>query len=141
MVRAGLIPPAPEEMRGMELNVEFVSMLAQAQRAIGTNGVDRFIGSLGVISQMKPDVLDKLNADNWVDAYSDMLGVDPRLIVPGDQVAILREARNQAMAAKEQQEMMLQQATAVNKLGNTPSSGNVLSDAVNMFSGYSAPTA
>lgn len=141
MVRAGLIPPAPEEMRGMELNVEFVSMLAQAQRAIGTNGVDRFIGSLGVVAQMKPDVLDKLNADNWVDAYSDMLGVDPRLIVPGEEVAILRDARNQAMAAKEQQEMMVQQATAVNKLGNTPSGGNVLSDAVNMFSGYSAPTA
>ena len=31
---------APEEMQGMELNVEFVSMLAQAQRAIGTNSID-----------------------------------------------------------------------------------------------------
>jgi hypothetical protein len=140
MVRAGLLPPAPPEMQGMELNIEFVSMLAQAQRAIGTNGVDRFVGSLGVVAQMKPDVMDKFNADNWVDAYSDMLGVDPRLIVPGEQVAILRDARNQAMAAKEQAAAMEQQANVVSKLSNSPTdTPNVLNSAVDMFSGYSAP--
>jgi hypothetical protein len=31
----------------MPLNVEFVSMLAQAQKAIGTNSIDRFVGNLG----------------------------------------------------------------------------------------------
>lgn len=40
MLQAGIVPPAPEELQGMDLNVEFVSMLAQAQRAIGTNSVD-----------------------------------------------------------------------------------------------------
>jgi hypothetical protein len=140
MARAGLLPPAPPEMQGIELNIEFVSMLAQAQRAIGTNGVDRFVGSLGVVAQMKPDVMDKFNADNWVDAYSDMLGVDPRLIVPGEQVAILRDARNQAMAAKEQAAAMEQQANVVSKLSNSPTdTPNVLNSAVDMFSGYSAP--
>ena len=56
MIDAGIVPPAPPELQGMDLNVEFVSMLAQAQRAIGTNSVDRFVGNLGAIAQMKPDV-------------------------------------------------------------------------------------
>lgn len=140
MVRAGLLPPAPEEMQGMDLNVEFTSMLAQAQRAIGTSGVDRFVGSLGVIAQMKPDVLDKLNSDAWADSYADMLGVDPRLIVPGEQVAILRNARNEAAAAKEQMEAaQVQSKTASNLAAAKLDQPSVLSQAVNMFSGYSSP--
>ena len=124
----------------MDLNVEFTSMLAQAQRAIGTSGVDRFVGSLGVIAQMKPDVLDKLNSDAWADSYADMLGVDPRLIVPGEQVAILRNARNEAAAAKEQMEAaQVQSKTASNLAAAKLDQPSVLSQAVNMFSGYSSP--
>jgi hypothetical protein len=96
MVEAGIVPPAPQEMQGMELNVEFVSMLAQAQRAIATNSVDRFVGNLGAVAQLKPEVLDKLDADRWADAYADMLGIDPELIVPGDKVALIRQARAEA---------------------------------------------
>ena len=87
MVENNLIPPAPPELQGMELNVEFVSMLAQAQRAIGTNSIDRYVNSMGLVAQMKPEVLDKFDADSWSDEYADMLGVDPSLIIPGQQVA------------------------------------------------------
>ncbi|MHB1371260.1 MAG: portal protein, partial [Pseudomonadaceae bacterium] len=50
MVEANIVPPPPQELQGMELNVEFVSMLAQAQRAIATNSVDRFVGNLGAVA-------------------------------------------------------------------------------------------
>jgi len=143
MVKAGLVPPAPEEMQGLDLNVEFVSMLAQAQRAIGVNGVDRLVSNLGVVAQMKPEVLDKFDADQWADAYADMLGVDPKLIVASEQVTMLRQARNEAMAAKEQAAMMQQQAATASSLARTPTGGepNALNDIVNMFSGYSSPSA
>ena len=109
MLTAGMIPPAPQELQGMDLNIEFVSMLAQAQRAIGTNAVDRFVGNLGAIAQMKPDILDKFDQDQWADVYADMLGVDPSLIVADKDVALLRDARNRALAAKEQAAVMQQQ--------------------------------
>ncbi len=142
MVQANILPPAPPEMQGMELNVEFVSMLAQAQRAIGTNSVDRFVGSLGAVAQMRPEVLDKFDADQWVDAYSDMLGVDPKLIVANDQVAVVRQARNQAMAAKEQSEVMEQTSNTVKNLAQAPTNQpTALRDVMNMFSGYQSPSA
>ena len=138
MVEAGLVPPAPEELQGMELNVEFVSMLAQAQRAIGTNSVDRYVNSMGMVAQMKPDVLDKFDSDAWADGYADMLGVDPTLIVAGPQVAKIRQARAQAQQAAAQQEAQNQAAENMSKLGKVDA-GNAM-DMINQFSGYNSPS-
>lgn len=141
MLQSGVIPPAPEELQGMDLNVEFVSMLAQAQRAIGTNAVDRFVGNLGQIATMKPDILDKFDSDQWADIYADMLGVDPSLIVADKEVAMLRQARNQAMAAKEQAAAMEQQSKTVRNMATAPTGQqNALTDVINMFSGYGSPS-
>tara|TARA_R100000388_G_scaffold81125_1_gene59767 strand:- start:1348 stop:3021 length:1674 start_codon:yes stop_codon:yes gene_type:complete len=138
MVEAGLVPPAPEELQGMELNVEFVSMLAQAQRAIGTNSVDRYVNSMGMVAQMKPDVLDKFDSDAWADGYADMLGVDPSLIVAAPQVAKIRQARAQAQQAAAQQEAQNQAAENMSKLGKVDA-GNAM-DMINQFSGYNSPS-
>lgn len=142
MVEANLIPPPPPELQGMELNVEFVSMLAQAQRAIGTNSIDRFVGNLGAVAQYKPDVLDKFDADQWVDSYSDMLGVDPKLIVASDKVAIVRQARDQAQAAQSQMAALEQQSKITKNLAGSPTGGqpNALMDIMGQFSGYNSPT-
>jgi hypothetical protein len=137
MVAAGALPPAPQELQGMDLNVEFVSMLAQAQRAIGTNAVDRFVGNLGAIARMKPDILDKFDQDQWADVYADMLGVDPSLIIADKEVAVLRDARNQAMAAKEQAAAMQQTSQSVKNMAQAPTGNqNALTDVMSMFSGY-----
>ncbi len=137
IVRAGLLPPPPEEMQGSELRVEFVSMLAQAQRAVATNSVDRFVGNLGVVAQMKPDVLDKFNADEWADAYADMLGVDPSLVVPDQQVALIRQQRAQAQAAAAMAQQANMAADTAQKLGQVNTGGdNLASDVISMFSGY-----
>jgi hypothetical protein len=140
MVEANVLPPPPQELQGMELNVEFVSMLAQAQRAIGTNSVDRFVGNLGVVAQIKPDVLDKFNADEWADAYSDMLGVDPKMIVANENVAMIREARNAAAAERAQQEQLMQSAVAAKDLAAAKTAEpSALTNVIDMFSGYNTP--
>lgn len=141
MLEAGIIPQPPEELQGMDISVEFVSMLAQAQRAIATNGIDRFVGNLGAVAGFKPDVLDKFDSDAWADAYSDMLGVDPNLIVANDKVAMIRDARAKAQAAQAQAAMMQQAAATSKDLAQAPTGGdNALSDITNMFSGYGSPS-
>ena len=121
----------------MDLNVEYVSMLAQAQRAVATNGVDRFVGNLGAVAQYKPDVLDKFDADKWADAYADMLGIDPDLIVPSDQVALIRNQRAQAAAKQQQVEQMNQASTTVRNLAAAKTGeDSALNDVMGMFSGY-----
>jgi len=142
MLEAGIVPPPPEELQGVDISVEFVSMLAQAQRAIATNGIDRFVGNLGAVAGFKPDVLDKFNSDEWADAYSDMLGVDPKLIIPNDKVALIRQERAKAQAAAAQAQAMQQGAQTARDLSQADTSGqNGLTDVMNMFSGYNSPSA
>ena len=139
LLAGGALPPPPPELHGQDLNIELVSMLAQAQRAIATNGIDRFVGSLGQIASFKPEVLDKFDADEWVEAYSDMLGVEPEIIVPADKVAIIRQQRAQQQAAAQHSAMLNEQADTAQKLANAPTQGggsNALNDVMGMYSGY-----
>ena len=140
MVEANLLPPPPPELQGMDLSIEFVSMLAQAQRAIGTNSVDRFVGNLGNVAQFKPDVLDKFDSDEWADAYSDMLGVDPKMIVANDKVAIVRAQRAQAQQQAATMEQMSQSAiTQKNLAAAKTTEPSALTNVIDMYSGYNTP--
>jgi hypothetical protein len=143
MSQAGILPPPPPELEGVELDVEFISTLAQAQRAIATNGLDRFLIGLGGVAQMKPDVLDKFDADKWADVYSDALGVDPALILAGDKVALVRQQRAEAEAQAQASALAQQQADAAAKLGTVSTQGgasNAATDILNLFSGYGSPS-
>jgi hypothetical protein len=141
MIEAGIVPPAPEAIQGINLNVEYVSMLAQAQRAVGTNSIDRFVGTLGQVAQYKPEVLDKLDTDKWADSYADMLGVDPELIVQKEQVDLIRQQRAQAQAKQAQLDQLNQASQTAKNLGQTPTTGqNAMTDVINMFSGYNSPS-
>jgi len=141
MVEAGIVPPPPPELQNMDINVEFVSMLAQAQRAVATNGVDRFVGNLGAVAGFKPDVLDKFDADKWADEYSEMLGINPELIVPSDKVAMIRNQRAEQAQVAQRAALMNQTADTANKLAGANTGGqNALTDVMGMFSGYNSPS-
>lgn len=139
LLRAGKLPPLPPDLMGQELEVEFVSAIAQAQQAVGTHASDRFVMALGAVAALpgKEQVLDKFDEDEWADRYSQQLGVDPHLIVATPQVAAVRQARAQAMAAKEQVAVMEQAGSAAKNLAAAPTSGDptALTD---LFQGYSA---
>lgn len=137
MMESGVLPPPPEELQGQALNVEFVSMLAQAQRAVGTNSIDRFVMNLGAVAQVKPEVLDKFDSDKWAEIYSDILGVDPQLIIPDDKVALIRQQRQQAAQAQQQMAMLQQGAdTAKNLAAAKTDQPSALTDITRQFSGY-----
>ena len=134
LVEAGALPPAPPELHNQMLQVVYTSVLAQAQRAVSTNGIDRFVGNLGQIAAFAPGVLDKFDSDQWADVYSDAIGVDPSLIVAGPQVAILRQQRAQQQQQAAEAEQMMQASQTAKNLGQTPTTGgNAASDVMNLF--------
>lgn len=110
-----LIPPAPLELQGDRLDIEFSSMLAQSQRAVDINNVDRFISSMQAVGATSPDILDRLNPDGLVDTYADRLAVDPRVLRSREEAQEIRVQRQQQM----QQQLEAEQAQA---MGNTASS-------------------
>ena len=119
MVEARILPPPPPELQGMDLQVEFIGVLAQAQRAVGIGGADRLIGTIASIAQLKPEALDKLNVDAIIDDYADMLGVNPEYIVANEDVAVVREARQQQAQAQAQMAAMQPMADAAKTASET----------------------
>jgi hypothetical protein len=140
MVKTNILPPPPPEMQGVDLQVDFISILAQAQRAIATNGLDRFTGSMINLAVVKPEVLDKFDGDKWADIYSDALGIDPSLIIAGEQVAKVRQQRAQAQAKAEQAAQVNQAADTAQKGAQAAvamqGAGVAPQDLMNQFSGY-----
>ena len=136
LLSAGLLPPPPEELQGHNLNIEYVSMLSQAQKAVSTNSIDRFVGNLGQIAQLRPDVLDKFDPDHWADLYSDKLGIDPKLILPGEQVAMVRQQRAQQQQQAQQQEALMNASQTAKNLGQTSTlPGTASGDLLNKMQG------
>jgi hypothetical protein len=106
------LPPAPPELQGRDLQIEYISILAQAQKAVATGSIERTAAFIGNLAAVKPDILDKLDADEAVDQYADMVGSPPSIIVPDDKVKAIRESRAQAQQAAQQAEMAATMAPA-----------------------------
>ena len=112
----GILPEPPEALRDQQLEVRYISSLAQAQRAVATQSIDRVWNFASRVAQVKPDVLDKLNADWSVEEYARVTGVNPEALVGDDEVDQVREARAQAQQAEAQANVDQQEASAANQL-------------------------
>lgn len=110
MARKNLLPPPPDVLQGMPLKIEYISVMAQAQKSIGLSSLSSTVGFIGQLAQVKPEALDKLDTDQAIDAFAEMSGVSPTVIVPQEQVNQLREER--AQQQQQQQAMAMGMAAA-----------------------------
>jgi hypothetical protein len=136
---AGILPEAPPELQGVDLNVQFISVLAQAQRAVAAQGVDRLLGTVGQLAALKPEVLDKVDFDQVVDDYGEMYGVNPKIIVADEVVAQNRAQRAQQMAAQQAAAAAPQMVDSAKTASEINTQG--LQDVMNGLMGYNTPSA
>lgn len=121
MARKGMIPPAPREAGHLKLKVEFVSILAQAQKLLDVQPVERFIQFIGQLAQLKgPEALDKIKTDKMIDRQAVNLGVPADLVADDDEVQKIRDAREQEQKTQQQAQSMLTAADAAKNLGKVP---------------------
>lgn len=112
MARAGILPPAPPEIQGQDLTVEYISTMAQAMKLTGISGVERLAAFTTQIAQIKPTVLDLFDADEAVTTMADMLGTPPKLLNNEKEVNSIRAQRNR-------QESMASSAAMANSMADT----------------------
>lgn len=124
MERAELIPEPPSELHGVKLKVEYISIMAQAQKLVGVVGQDRFLQSTGMLMQMDPGVAAKVDFDQVIDNYGEMLGVDPRIIRSTDEANAMRQQAAQAQQAQLQADQAVKMAQTAKLASETPLSGD-----------------
>lgn len=130
MDNMGLLPPAPPEIQGLETTVEYISVLAQAQRLSGTVAVEQLVGFVGTLASTVPEVLDKLDADQAVDEYAEMLGTPTGIVRSDDDVEDLRAAREELQRQQAALEQASIAAQGAKTMSETPLGENSALDVV-----------
>ena len=98
MSKQGYLPEAPEAMRSSDIKVDFVSVMARAQRSAETALIEKFLTMIQGISQTHPEVLQKINILEVVDTLASSVGMDPRFLKDNKEVeAAIQAAKQQAM--------------------------------------------
>jgi hypothetical protein len=128
MERRHIAPVPPREIQGMELKVEFISILAQAMKLMYTQGKERFVAFTGQLASIAAahgqegpaQVLDNVNLDSLHRSYADDLGLDPDVLNDEETVQQQRQARAQASQEQAQRQAVLDAAEAAKSLGKTP---------------------
>ena len=105
MVRKNMLPPPPDVMQGMPLRIEYISVMAQAQKSIGLSSLSSTVGFIGQLAQFKPEALDKLDVDQAIDSFADMSGTSATVVLPQEQVNQIRQQRAQQQQAAQAMQM------------------------------------
>ena len=118
-LRQRLLPPPPPELQGMELKVEYISVMAQAQKMLGVSSVERFTQFVGGLAQVDQGVLRKIKADQIVDVYGEMLSVPPSIVRTDEEVQQIIQAEQAQQMQQMQMQQQMQAVDMAKKLSET----------------------
>lgn len=126
MERQGEIPPPPPDLEGQPLKVEYISIMAQAQKLAGIAGVERFAGFVGQVATVtqNPDTLDKVNIDRLIDAYGEMTSVPPGIVRSEEDLNAIRAQKQKAAQSARLMETLQQGADTAKSLSQANTGGD-----------------
>ena len=105
------------------MNIEFVSMLATAQSAAESGGIERLFQMVGGLVGVDPGVMDNVDIDFAIDKYSSLLQNDPRIIRSPEALTAIRQQRQQAAEAQQKAEQAQMLAQGAKTLADTKVGG------------------
>jgi hypothetical protein len=116
MYRAGLFPPAPPELAGQELRIEYQSEFALLQKRTSQAGLESLlvfaerVAGLQAAAGSPPEVVDTIDGDEIMEVVSEMHAIPPGVVRGDDSLAAIREDRAMRMAQAQQAQMTAQAA-------------------------------
>lgn len=132
-VRTGIMSEPPEAIQQEELEIEFVSALALAQKVKGIASIERCTTFVVNLAQtVDPTIVYKLNSDKIVDDYAEIANVNPEYIIPTEEVNKKREEIAKQQAQAQQMQALQQGADIVKNLGGVDSFGGNLASRMGM---------
>lgn len=103
LLRSGSLPEVPAQIKEIGLDVEiiFVNQLARSQQFGDITNIQGWVQELGLIAQLKPEIIDYIDADGIAKHLAKVRGIPEVAITNDDVVADQREQR--AQQAQQQQ--------------------------------------
>lgn len=108
---AKMFNPLPAELAEVgKLEINYTSQIAKAQKESELDAFPKFLGVMGPVIQLKPEVMDNMNQDEFFRHTWGTVGLPEKSLNEENQVRRSREARVQQ--AQQQQQMMQEQHDA-----------------------------
>jgi hypothetical protein len=104
--------PAPEILQDRDIDIEYVSPLAKAQRSGDVQSVMRLFELLGPMGQLDPGVFDYMDTDGMVKYLIKVLGVPASTVKGEAEVEEVRTQRAEQQAQQQEMAQMMQMAEA-----------------------------
>jgi hypothetical protein len=112
LLRKNQFRSAPDFLSGQDIEIEYVSPLAKAQKSTELQSIMRAIEIMGSLSNVAP-VFDHINMDKLVRHLADIVGVPQKILKPQSQLNAERQQKEQ----QQQQMMQMQQLQQVAQAG------------------------
>ena len=115
LLRNNQFAQAPEFLSGQDIEIEYVSPLAKAQKSTELSSITRAIEILGSLANVAP-VFDYINFDALVKHVADLVGVPQKVLKLQSQVNAEREQQAELAEQQAQMQQMQQVADAGGKI-------------------------
>ena len=113
MMRKKMLGQIPEILAERELQVQYSSQIAKAQKTAEADSFLRVMNILGPLSQLQPEIIDNLNGDQALRFLSKAYGLPEQMLRPMEDVIETRNARQEQQAQAQQMQQMAMQADAM----------------------------
>mgnify|MGYP003147860874 FL=1 len=115
LARAKTLPPPPEFMEGLNIEIEYVSPIAKAQRSGDVQSIVRMLEMLAPLQSLEPGIVDWIDMDGLAKHAIKVLGIPASVVRGREEVTAVREEKQQQAAAEQQQMQAMQLAEAAGK--------------------------
>ncbi len=115
LLRNGLLPAAPEQLQGQEIDIEYVSPLAKAQKLTDLQSMLRGFEVMMQVAEIAP-VMDYLDSDKLVQYLVEITGIPARVIRSDEEVARIRRQQEQAAQAQAEMQQQMMNAEAAGQV-------------------------
>jgi len=113
--REKALPAPPEFMADFDIEIEYVSPIAKAQRSGEVQSIVRMLEMLAPLQQLEPGITDWIDFDGLAKHAIRVLGIPAAVVRGREEVEMIRAQRQQAQQAEQEQMQAMQMAEAAGK--------------------------
>jgi hypothetical protein len=98
--------PAILKQEGADIEINYTSAIAKAQRQLESSGLARLLESLNLFISQDPSILQRFDTDEMLEAMVDLHGIRPSFLKPIEEHRQNMEDQNEAMSAQQSVDTM-----------------------------------
>lgn len=143
MERKRLLPPLPKSLIGVPLGIEYVSLLAMAQKVAATTSMERYAQITGNLAAVYPEARAMLKPVAFLREYGGLIGVPAAVMGSDSDVAVFMANMQKAQQQQQVQQQTMTAVAGAQQLSQTDVGGgaNALSMLLGRSGGGAAPAA